>query len=269
MDNQVTKTAYYPLGVRAWDAQQGEPVCNDWLAPSLMTDEAKEIWKQFASLNRPNFSTAGRHAIIDDLIRKALQKDSKAKVVVMGAGFDTRAFRLSGGNWLEVDEPAILAEKERHLPSHQSPNSLVRIPIDFAKESLKDHLSSFSQPETTHVILEGVLMYLTQRQRWELLETLGELFPHHFIYCDLVKRSFFQRQMTAVHEQIVKLGASFKELQEKPEQLFLQAGYQPITRQSVVGKVADQLEVPRWILHLFLRNIKNGFCVWQFERFPN
>jgi O-methyltransferase involved in polyketide biosynthesis len=43
--------------------------------------------------------------IIDDLLREELVANPNLTVVIIGAGFDTRAFRLQGGTWIELDEP--------------------------------------------------------------------------------------------------------------------------------------------------------------------
>jgi O-methyltransferase involved in polyketide biosynthesis len=91
------------------------------------------------------------------------------------------------------------------------------VAIDFAHDSLAERLASFAGPEPTHVVIEGVLMYLTQAQRTELLETLRRLFPRHFVYCDLMRQSFFRRYSRDLHDRIVGLGASFTYMSESPE----------------------------------------------------
>src|SRR5690606_15408216 len=126
-DNAISRTAYYTLAVRAWDAARPRPACGDHYAAMLMNAEARDVWEQFKALDRPNASNATRHGIIDDALRAELGENPAARVVVIGAGFDTRAFRLRGGRWFEVDEPDLLEEKERRLPAARAQNPLTRV----------------------------------------------------------------------------------------------------------------------------------------------
>jgi methyltransferase (TIGR00027 family) len=233
MQNPISRTAYYTLGVRAWDALQPKPLCGDWVASAFMNAEAESIWEQFQHFKRPNASNAARHNIIDEHLSTDLAANPAARVVLIGAGFDTRAFRLKGGEWIEIDEPAIITYKEARLSALSAPNALTRVPIDFSRDSLVDRLAAFAGPVPTHVVIEGVLMYLTQVQRRELLEALRHLFPRHVIYCDLMRQSFFQRYAGDLHQKFVAMGASFTDLSETPERLFTDAGYRPLACTSI------------------------------------
>jgi methyltransferase (TIGR00027 family) len=267
MQNPISRTAYYTLGVRTWDAAQPKPMCGDSFAASFMSAEAEKIWEQFEKFPRPNASNAARHAIIDELLGAGLAADPKARVVVVGAGFDTRAFRLKGGQWIEVDEPAIITYKEARLPSARAQNPLTRVTISFTHESLVDQLAPFAGPEHTHVVIEGVLMYLTQAQRRELLASLRQLFPNHVVYCDLMQKSFFNRYARPLHEKFVAMGTTFTELSEAPERLFTEAGYQPLGWISIALRAAEvrSFGIPPFVVRYFLRTLRKGFCVWRFE----
>jgi methyltransferase (TIGR00027 family) len=267
MQNPISRTAYYTLGVRAWDASQPKPMCGDSFAGFFMDAEAERVWEQFKDSARPNASNAARHAIIDEHLRRELAADPKARVVIIGAGFDTRAFRLKGGNWIEVDEPAIISYKEARLPAASAPNPLTRVSVSFAHESLNDRLAAHAGPEPTHVVIEGVLMYLTQTQRRELLATLRKLFPHHVVYADLMRQSFFNRYARDVHQKFVAMGTSFTELGKRPERLFTEAGYRPLAWTSIALRAAEMRSfgIPRFAVRWFLRTLRRGFCVWKFS----
>jgi methyltransferase (TIGR00027 family) len=267
MQNPISRTAYYTLGVRAWDAAQAKPLCGDSFAARFMSAEAEKIWEQFEEFPRPNASNAARHAIIDELLSAGLAADPKARVVVIGAGFDTRAFRLKGGRWIEVDEPAIISYKESRLPAASAANPLTRVTISFSHESLVDQLAPFAGPEHTHVVIEGVLMYLTQAQRRKLLASLRQLFPHHVVYCDLMRKSFFNRYARPLHQKFVVMGTTFTELSEAPERLFTEAGYQPLGWISIALRAAElrSFGIPPFAVRYFLRTLRKGFCVWKFE----
>lgn len=264
--NPISRTAYYTLAVRNWDAAQPRPMCGDSLAASFMNQEAQGVWEQFKRYHRANASNAARHAIIDEHLSTVLQARPQAPVIVIGAGFDTRAFRLKGGHWIEVDEPAILTYKESRLPAARSPNRLTRVPITFSRESLAERLAPFAGWEAPHVIIEGVLMYLTQSQREELIATLRKLFPNHVVYCDLMRKSFFEKYSRDVHEQIVGMGATFSDINETPEKLFTDAGYRKLACTSIPLRAAQSgsLDIPAFLVKWMLGTLRNGYCIWKF-----
>lgn len=267
MPNPISRTAYYTLGVRAWDAALPKPVCGDRYAQVFMNDEAKKIWFEFKDQLRPNSSNASRHRIIDDLLQNELNANPDSQVLIIGCGFDSRAFRLKGGRWTEVDEAPIIEYKESLLPEATAPNSLRRIAISFEKEKLADKISFLATKAVTHIIIEGVFMYLTIAQAETLLQMLREQFPNHTIYCDLMRRSFFEKYSRPVHEKIVALGASFTDLQEKPEDLFVKHGYKIVSSTSVPLYAAthSKMDVPAFMIRYVLKTLREGYKIWRFQ----
>lgn len=205
----VSKTAFYCTGVRALDARRPVPICGDQYAERFMDDEAWRVFEPFREFIGPNVSNAARARIIDDLLRERLAATPDLRVVLIGAGFDSRAFRLTGGRWLEVDEAPVLAWKEPRLPAPDCPNPLTRLPVDFAGERLVDRLQPFADPGPVVIIIEGVLMYLDEARIRELLHTLRATFPRGEILCDVMTVAFFKRFSSGIHEKIHDLGASF------------------------------------------------------------
>ena len=267
MSNPISRTAYYTLGVRAWDASQPKPVCGDSFAKDFMNEEAQKVWSEFKDHRMPNVSNAARHAIIDAYLRDAFNVSRDSQVVIVGAGFDTRAFRIKGGLWIEVDEPAIITYKDSRLAASKAHNKLTRIPIHFATESLPEKLNPFKKPGTTHIIIEGVLMYLTQEQRRRLLGDLRNLFPRQIVYCDLMRQSFFEKYGKPIHEKIVALGASFTDISEHPENIFLDNGYKMLSCVSIPLYAAQnaRIGIPPFIVRYFLKTLRDGYQICRFE----
>ena len=268
MPNPISRTAYYTLGVRAADAARPRPILGDTFAERFMNDEARALWKEFASFKPANASNAARHAIIDTHLGRELAKDPQGTVVIIGAGFDTRAFRLTGGRWFELDEPEILNYKESRLPAATAPNPLQRIAIEFAHEPLAGKLAPITAPTSVHIIIEGVLMYLTHEQRLSLLRTLADRFPHHTVYCDLMRKNFFEKYSRDIHEKIVGMGATFTDLEQEPERLFTSNGYAMIARESVTMHAMERADagIPSWAVRYFLRTMREGYMIAVFRR---
>lgn len=268
MANPISRTAYYTLGVRAADAASPNPILGDTFAERFMNDDARKVWEEFKSFTPPNVSNAGRHAMIDAHLRRELAADPATTIVIIGAGFDTRAFRLQGGKWFEFDEPEILTYKEEKLPAATAPNPLVRVPVRFATESLAEKLAIAGTPAHAHVVVEGVLMYLTHAQKAALLETLQACFPHHTIYCDLMRKGFFEKYSRDVHEKIVGMGATFTDLVEEPERLFTEAGYTMTHLDSVTLYSARRksIGIPGFLVRWVMSRLRDGYLIGVFRR---
>jgi methyltransferase (TIGR00027 family) len=193
MANPVSRTAYYCAGVRMLDAQSKRPVVGDTFAERFMGEEGKTIFEPFRNERLPNGSNVARCHLIDEIARAHLKAHPGGLVVLVGAGFDSRAFRLPGGRWVEVDEAPVIARKEEVAPQASCPNELARISIDFASEKLADKLAAYTTGDAVLVIVEGVLVYLEESQIAELAGALAALFPQHTLACDMSSRAFHER----------------------------------------------------------------------------
>ncbi len=117
-----------------------------------------------------------RHRWIDDALLAAL--DGIEQVVVLGAGFDSRAWRLAGPlagrPVLEVDHPATAARKQA-LALRAGLKLPFRLQADLAREPLADALARarLAAGRPTFVIWEGVSMYLDRADAVATLRALA------------------------------------------------------------------------------------------------
>ena len=265
----VSRTAFYCCGVRALDARAPRPVCGDYLAQRFMDDEAWAAWEPFRQIKPANASNVARHRIIDDLLMTRLAADRTQRVVTIGAGFDTRPYRLRGGRWQEWDEPLLMGYKEERLPASEAPNPLERHAIDFSTESLAERLKAHATDEPVTVVVEGVMMYLTPEQAIGLLRAIRGTFERVTFICDLMTYAFFRRYGQPVHQVINSLGAMFEVGHEHPRKMIEAAGFRPLAAHSIIGRAVREkafpLPVPRWALDVFLRTMRDGYMVWEFQ----
>ena len=262
----ISRTAFYCCGVRMRDAEARKPVCNDTYAKVFMNEEGLQIYEAFKNEICANASNATRHRIIDDLLRQELGRDPNLQMVLIGAGFDSRAFRLHGGKWVEFDEPQIITYKNERLPPRGCKNELHRVSIDFATESLEQKLSAFSGDTATVFVIEGVFMYLDADAIRHLLQTLRRLFPRQKLICDLMSRRFFEKYSRSLHRKIMGLGTSFI-IADDPKMMFAENGYRLTEKISVVGRAVElgSLKVPRILFRIFLRTLSSGYAIHTFE----
>jgi methyltransferase (TIGR00027 family) len=166
-----------------------DPYAKLFLGPltraALMTLEATGRLGEIATEHAPGLTTyvLTRHRFIDEQLVRALTNRDRAigQVVLLGAGYDTRAYRfateIGARTVFEVDFPStsrrkaeIVAEKRSELPAVEAR----RVEIDFLTEKLTDKLDAagFARGLRTFFIWEGVSMYLTRKAVQEALSTI-------------------------------------------------------------------------------------------------
>jgi methyltransferase (TIGR00027 family) len=109
-----------------------------------------------------------RTRVIDDHVA-AFTAAGGRQLVLLGAGFDCRAWRLgalAGATVYEVDHPATQARKRSRMAGERSTGPVVFIPWDFEHQPLSAlparlKAEGLDDRAPTMTILEGVVMYLT------------------------------------------------------------------------------------------------------------
>ncbi|WP_433291035.1 class I SAM-dependent methyltransferase [Actinoplanes sp. CA-030573] len=117
----------------------------------------------------PRPSAVARTRLIDDLVLAALDGGAR-QVLLLGAGYDARAYRLPGIERVpvfEADHPATQAVKRRLLRGAVRPERRGHVhfvPVDLLAEDLGGALrkAGFAVLEPTVVVWEGVTNYLTE-----------------------------------------------------------------------------------------------------------
>jgi methyltransferase (TIGR00027 family) len=268
--NPISNTAYYCCGVRMEDARKSRSICKDIYAERFMDEKGRQVFEPFKSEKMPNISNITRCRLIDDYLLAELAKNNNLNIITIGAGFDTRPYRLAGGNWLEVDEPQIISYKNECLPVEECSNPLRRISIDFAHESLADKLAEDSNGDHTVFVIEGVFMYLETEAIENTISTIQDLFPKHVLYCDLMTKKFFTRFAQRIHAKLIASGGMFTARPDFPEAIFTRHDYKPIERIPMfkrareLGILRDEVKIPLFVswllLYLFLRDL-DGYAV--------
>jgi methyltransferase (TIGR00027 family) len=121
-----------------------------------------------------------RTRYIDEALERAVKNGAK-QVVILGAGFDTRAYRfaelLKHSKVIEVDAAPTQAYKKRRVQEvlRDLPTNVTYCAIDFAKNDLMDGLRAvgFRRDEKTFYIWEGVCMYLSEISVRKTLQTIA------------------------------------------------------------------------------------------------
>jgi len=124
--------------------------------------------------NRTFAWLVARTRFFDDAVTGAIDAGVR-QVVVLAAGYDSRAWRLARPDvrFFEVDHPATQSDKRGRAPA----GGPRYVPVDFGADSLEQALlaAGYRTGEPAVFTVEGVTMYLTEPQVRDLLGTLRRL----------------------------------------------------------------------------------------------
>ena len=123
----------------------------------------------------PTFSfLAARSCFFDDAVRNALTEGVR-QVAIIGAGYDTRAWRLAqpGVQFFEVDHPATQRDKQKRAPAGE----VTYVAVDLRRDSLADRLitADLLTSEPTVFVVEGLTMYLPASAAEDMFVALASL----------------------------------------------------------------------------------------------
>jgi methyltransferase (TIGR00027 family) len=132
-------------------------------------------WPLTRYARSPTFSfLAARTRFFDDEVTRALD-DGIDQVAIIGAGYDSRAWRLArpGVHFFEVDHPATQRDKRLRAPT----DGPTYVPADLSRESLAELLpaAGFRIGTPSVFVIEGLTMYLTEVAVTAMLSALAEV----------------------------------------------------------------------------------------------
>jgi methyltransferase (TIGR00027 family) len=165
----ASKTALMVCAYRARASRWDKPLFVDRWAEPLAGADGHEIARLLDQRFAPMETwLALRVAYIDRLVGLAVDRLSVRQVVILGAGYDTRAARLprAGVTFFEVDHPATQkAKRERVAQLDGYPvDAACYVTCNFEREDPIERLATagFDPRAPALVIWEGVVPYLTE-----------------------------------------------------------------------------------------------------------
>jgi O-methyltransferase involved in polyketide biosynthesis len=173
--HSVEWTNLVTLYLRAYESRSPQPILGDHAA----AEAVERIDYDFNRMHRAaqpwanQFLVALRARKLDDWAADFVRRHPDAVVLHLGCGLDTRAFRITPPptvQWFDLDQPSVIDLRRKLYDetdtyrmigsSVTDPGWLDQIPIG----------------RPTLVIAEGLVMYLSEREVWELLARLTDRF---------------------------------------------------------------------------------------------
>jgi methyltransferase (TIGR00027 family) len=141
-----------------------------------------------------------RTRYIDDIVQAAISQGIK-QLAILGAGYDTRPYRLpemESVKVFEVDLPTVQNDKKMKLQKHlgRLPDHVSFIPIDFDTQTLETVFSgtAFNPAKPAIFVWEGVTQYISEEAVRQTLAFVGKSASGSIIVLTYVLKSIIERR---------------------------------------------------------------------------
>jgi len=179
-NQMLASTAYWIAAVRASESKRKDRLFNDPWAEALASSEGSR-WIQQRSPDSI-IPIVLRTRFFDDFLKRIISDNTAVRqIVLVGAGMDTRAFRMDWPeqtHFYELDQARILEYKNKILNSRSARPKCERITI--ATDLISDwepmlKKAGFDQAQPSVWLLEGFLFYLSNQNLINLLKRVMNL----------------------------------------------------------------------------------------------
>src|SRR5207248_24096 len=166
---------------RARESARPDRLFEDPWAEKLAGPEGMRIMADMEAGMPENPAIPIRTRYFDDRLLAMVGGGRITQVVLVGAGMDTRAFRLGlpvGVTFFELDKPALLSLKEQRLVEAGARSTCERrlVPVDLKNPWSQELVSAgFAVTKPAVFVAEGLLGYLEEPEVHELVDTLAHL----------------------------------------------------------------------------------------------
>lgn len=262
----VAATGLLAAAVRAEESTRDDPLFTDPFAAQLAGEEGRRLLADaVAATGQAPAEIAIRTRFFDEALLAALD-DGVSQVVLLAAGMDARAYRLSwpaGTTVYEVDQPHVIATKDKRLAGEQPRCRRVAVGVDLADdwpEALRSQ--GFGASTTTVWLVEGLLQYIdasavdTLFARIDALSAPGDVALYNVIGKTLLMSPFLQ----ATQEFMRRLGAPWVFGTDTPAALLEGRGWNAVvTDVAEIGNRWHRWEHP--VIPMDVPGVPRGYFV--------
>jgi O-methyltransferase involved in polyketide biosynthesis len=178
--DEAMETSLLTLYGKAVDARREPTILGDTMAAAAIERVDYDFTRlKGAARMAPNAAARAKH--FDDWTSEFLATHERATVVHLGAGLDTRVWRVDPGPgvaWYDVDFPKVVDIRRQLFPTRDNyhligssvtaPEWLAQVPADLP----------------TLVVAEGLTMYLRPEEGHELFRRITDRFPSGMLAID-------------------------------------------------------------------------------------
>lgn len=164
----ISDTARWMAYARAMEAQRPDALFRDPISRRLAGAEGESIANEIGDAELIARGIAVRTAVMDELILHTVGRHSVDLVLNVGAGLDTRPWRLAlppALRWVDVDLPDILDYKAGIIAGAHPACEYEALPADINRPDARAAaIAHGGEARSALVVTEGLLVYLTPAQ---------------------------------------------------------------------------------------------------------
>jgi methyltransferase (TIGR00027 family) len=161
----VSDTALMIAAFRAIENDREDGLVRDPFAAALAGEKGMAIAHGSSATEWMSFAIGVRSRFMDDLLLGVFDEGKVQTVVNLGAGLDTRPWRMklpANLRWIEADFPEMLAYKSERLIGSTPGCELQRVAADVTRRDDRERIFRAVGDAPALMMTEGLLMYLPQ-----------------------------------------------------------------------------------------------------------
>jgi O-methyltransferase involved in polyketide biosynthesis len=164
----IEETLYLTLCGRALDNHLAQPILGDTMAEQVVSTLGYDCGR-FRLSASPILNIAHRAKKLDQVARGFIARHPNAIGLDLGAGLDTRVFRLdpsAGVDWYDVDFPEVIAARRQLVPERAHAHGVGADLTD------PDWLDAIPGDRPAVIVADGLMAFLTQDDMIALVNRL-------------------------------------------------------------------------------------------------
>ncbi|MFX0012316.1 MAG: class I SAM-dependent methyltransferase, partial [Candidatus Hermodarchaeota archaeon] len=226
--NDLLLTARLLAYYRARELTHENPLIIDLLA-ELLAGDLNSYLQNHIRLKQNEYVIVRSYYIETFLLESWCREQKKSQIVLLGAGLDSRAYRLkslesNSHKIFEVDLPNVIEYKENLLKEQTPICDLTRVAVNLSDSNwtpiMIDH--GFEPKLPTYWILEGLVYYMEKKDAFSLFAKVAEISSTESqIFVDLMHKSRWVSDIYTVNSNLtdpfsknIKWGIDIKDVPE-------------------------------------------------------
>jgi methyltransferase (TIGR00027 family) len=239
----ISDTAKWVAVFRAEESERPDAVFHDPFARKLAGEKGERIANAIGFGRDNSWSFVARTFLFDEFIMQHVKKGYDM-ILNLAAGLDARPYRMdlpSSLQWVEVDLPGIIEEKEKILNGENPRCNLTRIKSDLADHEARIELfrELNSNARKILVMTEGLIIYLTSAQVASFANDLSSQKSFKRWMFDMVSPALLKMIQERMGPALGGSGAEFQFAPEEGEEFFLQYGWRSVESKSGLKTAAS------------------------------
>ncbi len=233
----ISDTAFLTAFYRAMESERPDAHVQDPYARILAGARGEQLAKVIPDRDLVAKGCAVRTCIIDGLILEGVEKNGVDTVLNLGAGLDTRPYRLSLPNslhWIESDLPIVLAYKADKLTNVQPVCVLESVPFDvtdvITRQMVFERIGQITKQVL--VVTEGLLIYMTREQVADLAMALHAQPQFRWWFTDLSSPIGLQQIQKNLGKTLTTGDVKMQFAPEEGTEFFRQYGWEAVEFRS-------------------------------------